>query len=366
MTSQIVPSSNFPHVPRVQNGDLLTKIDTILKQFAENAKNANGLELIETAKNLLVQAESLSVDLSKIAELSENIGLLLWEINDLEGAKEHFQKVLNLLDSKVGSEYIDRLANAYNNLGSIFEKEGNFASAKQHHDKSLFLFRAHYGENDPKMAVCYNSLGVLDQHQNNLDGAHHNYELALYNLGLGNIIDSPLHQTIYSNLGVLYEEKEDLKTASEYYKKALVIEARLFGLEDSQVIQKLIRLGPMLQKIGSTGDAKECYEMALKRLTTKEDLDDKISLLTCYKGLASTCFSLGEFPEAKTNYLKVKEVSLLTSNNNLKIEATRMIAECEKRIADPDSYPRPPAKLPQCSVKVKYISKSDPQNCIII
>ena len=56
-----------------------------------------------------------------------------------------------------------------NNLGSLFQDQGEFEKAKKYHEESLSIRRTMLEENHPDIAMSLNNLGLLFQDQNEFE-----------------------------------------------------------------------------------------------------------------------------------------------------------------------------------------------------
>jgi tetratricopeptide (TPR) repeat protein len=53
------------------------------------------------------------------------------------------------------------LAETYNNIGIIYEEQGNLDQALEMYVKCLNIKKAHYGENNFNLAKTYNNIGIV-------------------------------------------------------------------------------------------------------------------------------------------------------------------------------------------------------------
>jgi len=203
-----------------------------------------------------------------------NLGVLLEEQGDLEGAKAAWQRAID-------SGHADQAPRAARNLGVLLQKQGDLAGAKAAYQRAI---DSGHPEAAPKAA--YN-LGVLLEEQGDLAGAKAAYQraiasdhaeaapMAAYNLGLlfqeqgdlagakaayqraiasGHAEAAPLAE---SNLGLLLEEQGDLAGAKTAYQRAIDsghpdVAPRAAG-----------NLGVLLKKQGDLAGAKTAYQRAI-------------------------------------------------------------------------------------------------------
>ena len=78
---------------------------------------------------------------------------------------EYYYKALGIWESIYGEKH-ENVAACYNNIGSIYSKQGDYESATQCYQKALTILKAILGENDTKIATLYNNIGRLYSNQN--------------------------------------------------------------------------------------------------------------------------------------------------------------------------------------------------------
>jgi tetratricopeptide (TPR) repeat protein len=88
----------------------------------------------------------------------------------------------------LGTEHPD-VARSYNNIGSVFNHQGEYAKALEYHGKAMAIWKKVLGTEHPEVATSYNNIGV-----------------------------------VYDNLG-------DYVKALEYYDKALAIRENVLGTD---------------------------------------------------------------------------------------------------------------------------------------
>jgi tetratricopeptide (TPR) repeat protein len=69
-------------------------------------------------------------------------------------------KCLNIYKAHYGENNIN-LAETYNNIGIIYEEQGNLDQALEMYVKCLNIKKAHYGENNFNLAKTYNNIGIV-------------------------------------------------------------------------------------------------------------------------------------------------------------------------------------------------------------
>jgi serine/threonine protein kinase/Flp pilus assembly protein TadD len=131
-----------------------------------------------------------------------NLGLVLYEKGDLNGAARHY-RAANELDAK--------LAAVHNNLGLVLHRQGDLKGAIAEYHIAIPL--------DPQFAVAHNNLGLVLKATGDLAGAIRKYEDAIQ----VNAKFAPAHNNLGNALS-LRKEKGDLESALEHYRTAVRLE----------------------------------------------------------------------------------------------------------------------------------------------
>ena len=87
-------------------------------------------------------------------------GGVLRTVGDLEGAKDHFQRALEIDEAALGPDH-PVVAIDVNNLGSVLKALGDREGAKAHYQRALNIFRKSLGDDHPKTRLAAKNLEVL-------------------------------------------------------------------------------------------------------------------------------------------------------------------------------------------------------------
>jgi tetratricopeptide (TPR) repeat protein len=151
-----------------------------------------------------------------IANNCGNIGIVLHQKGDLDGALESYRKVLDI-EQKLGRPH--SIANAYGNIGSVLREKGDLEGALENHRKALKMDEK-IG-NPLGMAQDYGNIGLVLADKGDLEGALENHRKALE---IDERIGNPSAMARdYGNIGNVLYQKGDLDGALEKHEKALNI-----------------------------------------------------------------------------------------------------------------------------------------------
>ena len=156
-------------------------------------------------------------------------------------------------------------ADSYNNMGGIYQVQGDISRAKEYYEKALNISLSVNGENDLGVAVCYSNIGGIYQDQGDYVNALTYYKKALeIQLSYGEI--SPDVSTTYNNIGNLYSDQGNKSKALEYYEKSLKIDLSLYREDHPQVATQYYNIGQVYYSQENYDKALEYNEKALEGL----------------------------------------------------------------------------------------------------
>ena len=202
-------------------------------------------------------------DLDK-ADSYNNMGGIYQVQGDISKAKEYYEKALNIRLSVYG-ENDSGVAVYYNNMGGIYQVQGDISRAKEYYEKALNISLSVNGENDLGVAVCYSNIGGIYQDQGDYVNALTYYKKALeIQLSYGEI--SPDVSTTYNNIGNLYSDQGNKSKALEYYEKSLKIDLSLYREDHPQVATQYYNIGQVYYSQKNYDKALEYNEKALEGL----------------------------------------------------------------------------------------------------
>ena len=157
-----------------------------------------------------------------------NIGLVYDSQGDFDKALEFHFKALEIREKSLGKEHPDT-AGSYNNIGVVYKSQGNYDKALEYYFKALEIWEILLGKEHPDTATSYNNIGNVYNSQGDFDKAleYHFKALEIRGKVLGK--DHPETATSYNNNGLEYYYQGDHARALQYYCKALEIREKVLG-----------------------------------------------------------------------------------------------------------------------------------------
>ena len=248
-----------------------------------------------------------SIDTSNVEWQNEVGWYLKVYVADYSLAKAYFQRMLRQSILQYG-EKVDWTASAYNNLGMIFEDQGNYVDALKYYKKALRIGGEVFGSKHPNVAAVYNNIGLIYCE-------FADYKTALKYLHKALTIWERSFESQYSNIaaaynniGIALSELDKNTKAVDYHQKALDIRERHFGQTHPGVADSYLGLGTVFHRQKNYALALENYTRALKMYKTIFG-DFHPSVARTYKNMAVVYGDQGDY--AKEIELCFKELEVL-------------------------------------------------------
>jgi len=196
-----------------------------------------------------------------------NLGVVLRAEGDFAGAKQAFERALSIDEKAYGPDH-PKVAIRLNNLGRVLKDQGDPVGAKQASNRALHIDEKAYGRDHPNVAIRVNNLGGILREEGDLAGARQAYERALH---IDETAYGPDHPTVaicVNNLGLVLRAEGDLAGARQAYERALRIFETCYGPDHSNVATAVNNLGGVLHAEGDLAGARQAYERALRIFET--------------------------------------------------------------------------------------------------
>ena len=186
-------------------------------------------------------------------------------------------------------------AQAYNNLGFMYKKQGLIEKAIKHFNQSLQI--SENTKDYTAMADVYSNLASTYQQQEEFSAAEELHLKALKLYKKSNDLEGI--GIIYNNLGNLYSESNDVEMSLKYYQESFKIWDKL---QDPRYIgYALNKIGDNFDHLGNSDSALVNYKNALA-LFTNEKLSDEIAWT--YDLIGKHYLKKNEYKKAEENLLK--------------------------------------------------------------
>jgi tetratricopeptide (TPR) repeat protein len=183
---------------------------------------------LNEAEKVLREGLTYTVGDESEADLANQLGLVLENKGDLDGALQYTQRALTI-DEKVYGPDHPNVATSASNIGLILKDKGDLDGALLYTQRALKIDEKVYGPDHPTVAIFANNIGMILEDKGDLDGALQYTQRALK---IDEQVYGPDHPTVAiraSNIGQILEDKGDLDGALQYTQRALKIDEKVYG-----------------------------------------------------------------------------------------------------------------------------------------
>ena len=167
---------------------------------------------------------------------------------------------------------------AFNNLGSVYIKQGNYEKALEYYGNALELLERVLGSDHPDTATTYNNMAGVYQAQGDYEKALEYYDKALDVIGRVLGSDHPYTAATYNNMAEVYCAQGEYEKSLDLYKKALIVYKAKLGANHpyTQSTQESVEIMKLYLMTGLNED--QLIEMI--RNTPPEILQERIQLFS--------------------------------------------------------------------------------------
>jgi tetratricopeptide (TPR) repeat protein len=237
-----------------------------------------GKQALELAQNLGFK--------KGIANAYNNIGIIYEHIGNYpEALKNHFAAL------KIREEIDDKksIATSYMNIGNTYKNQGNYPEALKNHFAALKIREE---IKDKKgIGASYNNIGNVYDYQGNGSEALKNYFASLKIFE--EIGDKQGIAYSYGNIGVIYDYQGNYPEALKNYFASLKIKEEM-GDKDG-ITTSFINFGALYTKLHKT---KEAQDYLTKALALSKEIGSNDAIKECYASLAVLDSTMGNYKAA--------------------------------------------------------------------
>jgi CHAT domain-containing protein/Tfp pilus assembly protein PilF len=242
-----------------QQGDL----NTILKrqtQFMDAGDYASAL--VEARKAEALAKARFGVAHANYGVALFNLGSLYEKQGQYSEAEEHFQRALTVKEKLAGPNNAD-IADTLNSLAGVYLDQGKYADAEGVFERALAIREKTLGKGHPEVARTLNNLAVVQVQKGKYADAEELYKraLAIKEKAVG--VSHPSVAASLGNLAILYLDEGKYSEAEALQKRALAIEEKALGKDHPEVAGALNNMAVVYEELGRYGDAEELYKRAL-------------------------------------------------------------------------------------------------------
>eukprot|EP00750_Incisomonas_marina_P024529 INCI5124.2.p1 GENE.INCI5124.2~~INCI5124.2.p1 ORF type:complete len:1327 (-),score=287.09 INCI5124.2:1886-5278(-) len=239
----------------------------------------------------------------RTANAYNNLGVLYQKTREFEKALTVGLKSLQISQETMGKTSA-AVATALNNLGALYSEMGKSDIALKFYKKSLAIDEDKYGTDHPKVAITCNNLGAVYDALEDNDNAmkYYNRSLRIQEEKLG--VDHAHIAFICNNLGLLHGRMGHSEIALSYYQRAMSIHEHRFGKNHPNVSSVCTNLAVLYQQ-------QEEWELALQNFKRGMAIDeahlspDNVKIAIHCSNLGHYFVARGDFVSALSYYERV-------------------------------------------------------------
>lgn len=216
----------------------------------------------------------------------------------LDSMEKYLNKVFELVDQSVGTPV--SLSKAYN-LKGIFKAKKNYPADSIAADYVKALAYTKESGVIERQLSSFNNIGVVYQNDGQFYKALEHFYDGLEVAETHQINSHPSRGLLLGNIGSVYQEFGDIKKANNYYSQALS-----FADEIGSDYLKSTYGDNYIATLYPTGNYDKMIQQSLELIELQKKLKDNESLIDSYNNLAKAHIELGEF-ERTQKYLEAAE-----------------------------------------------------------
>jgi CHAT domain-containing protein/Flp pilus assembly protein TadD len=246
-----------------------------------------------------------------VAKLLNNLGAVYDAQGDYARAESSYLRALAIQEKALNAEYtttfVRDVAQSLDNLAGLYRTKGDYARAEPMHLRALAITEKEFGPEDPDVARALYNLAALYDMKGDYARAEPLYLRALAIrekvLETAHSADAVIDATnTIGHLASLYSSKGDYIRAETLYLRGLVIEEKELGVEHPNVAASLNNLASLYQARGEYGRAEP---LLLRALAIKEK-----GLGATHPSVAVTLNNLAVLYAAQGDYARAEPLHL--------------------------------------------------------
>ncbi|HZV52467.1 MAG TPA: tetratricopeptide repeat protein [Candidatus Dormibacteraeota bacterium] len=236
----------------------------------------------------------------RVAQLSTELGRLLWALGDPASADRHLERALAIHERLLGPDATEAI-DGLRSLGSLRRAQGDLNGARAYLEEARARAERVLGDGHPVTAAVIADLGWVLQGQGDPAGARSCLERAV-ELSERRLGEHPETAAARHGLGRLLEEQGELADARAWLERALGTWEATSGLDDPRTLACLRDVGMVRKAQGDLAGAQECLFRALEACERTLGTDHP-ETATVLDGVGTVLQARGN-PEGALSYLR--------------------------------------------------------------
>ncbi|MES2138349.1 MAG: tetratricopeptide repeat protein [Bacteroidota bacterium] len=319
-----LPAQDLQSIDSVRNFVKSSSNDTAkisaLILLSKHYQDSNSDKAFEYGKQALTFSIQLN-NLNRMGEAYNNLGDLYWYKGDYGASSVHYFKALKIYEDLKDSGAI---AYCYRNIGWIYYYQKNYSEAIDYYNKSLLINQKL--KRNLEISLNYRDMGTAYAQQKKYNDAIKSYNSALEIAKEANNKEGM--SAIYGNMSIVYDEMGKLDLAIQTSEKSIKI---------AEEIGHKRYLSGNYSILGSFYVKAKRYEAATftleKALNLSKEIKDKNAILDVYKSFSKLFEKQNDFKKALeyTQLTAMLTDSVYNENNNRQANEMTAKYESEKK-----------------------------------
>ena len=289
----------------------------------------NALHFYQKCLNLVKITLGKELD---VANAYYNIGRVFNEKGDYDKALDFFQKCLNIEIEILDEKHL-YLANTYNNIGLVWRNKGNYEKAIYFFQQTLDIRIKTLGVVHPLVSFSYGNIGLAWYYKNEYDKAlgfyHQALDIQIKTLG----VEHPSVAIAFNNIGLALIAKGEYDKAITYYEKILQVRIKILGSSHVDLVSSYFDIGNCLQNLGNYQNAIDFFYKAFK---IQRNGGIAFHLARCYEAMGNNNEALKYFNESAEIRIGNPKYGL---NHHYTIESIKNSNRLAKELGKEDELP---------------------------
>ena len=289
---------------------LSSVINSLANSLFKQGKFKESQEILLDALNIF---ERIHNPQEKIKSLTLQSSIFNIQNNFTESIKSLTQ-ALNLVKEFHGNSH-SKVAEIYNNLGSIHFNKGEFSKGEEFFIQALNIQKQFVELGSEEAAKTYFMMGIIKFNQNDLEMSKNYFNLALNLKTENGLRDLVMVPKIYGNLALIYLNQQDYKQAMVFYLKCLEIQETNLQGNKPELALTYFNLGLCSFSLQQFEESEKYY---LKSLEIKQQIlsPDDSEFVSIYTNLGNISFMLKKYSSCQTYYKACLQIQEKTLGNS--------------------------------------------------
>lgn len=296
-----------------------------LNARAEEIMQDSPDEAIKILRNIIENASEDDYKDVK-AKALKTMGILHYYQQNFRQSQEYNEQAVALykeLDDQ------DGVAAVLNNIGLIYERQGDYSQALKKYNESAKLF-GQLKDGRKKQTIALSNIGNVYYTLGRFDKALEFLSQALNNSE--EMKDSAGMAPSYNNIGNIYLTLKDWKTAIDFYNKAEKIHVRLKEKQKLSTVYN--NIGEAYLGLNKIPEALKYNQLSLEIANKNNDTESVISSLI---NISDIYTNIGEYDQARKNYKEALRLSNLKPDPFLQSSILQGIGALNLKEGDHDA-----------------------------